>query len=119
MARILVVDDEESIRLLYQEELTDEGYEVETAANGEEALRKIQESKFDIVTLDIKMPGMSGLEVLKKIREVDVELPVILCTAFDAYRQDFDTWGSDSYVTKSADLDELKSEVRRILQRSR
>ncbi len=119
MPKILVVDDEASIRLLYQEEFQDEGYEVETAASGPEALEKIKAARPDIVTLDIKMVGMDGLEVLAKVREFDMELPIILCTAYGSYRQDFGTWGSDLYVTKSSNLDELKREVKRLLGQAR
>ena len=115
MARILVVDDEENIRLLYQEELKEEGYEVETAASGAEALGKIRARRPDLVTVDIKMPGMDGLELLAKIRESEMELPVVICTAYGSYRQDFASWPSDSYVTKSSDMSELKREVRRLL----
>ena len=115
MARILVVDDEASIRLLYQEELGDEGHKVETASNGADAIMAIKAARPDLVTLDIKMVGMDGLETLARIREFDLELPIILCTAYGAFRQDFGTWGSDVYVTKSANLDELKGEIRRLL----
>lgn len=116
MPKILVVDDESSIRLLYQEEFQDDGFEVETAASGEEAIDKIKASRPDVVTLDIKMVGMDGLETLAKIREFDMELPVILCTAYGSYRQDFGTWGSDMYVTKSSNMEELKAEVKRLLK---
>lgn len=118
MARILVVDDEESIRLLYEEEFTDEGYDVVSAASGEEALDKIKIETPDLITLDIKMPGMDGLEVLANIREENMELPIIICTAYGSYKQDFGTWGSDVYITKSGDLAELKSEVQRLLQQT-
>lgn len=113
--RILVVDDESSIRLLYQEEFEDEGYEVVTASGGQEAIDKIKVNRPDLVTLDIKMIGMDGLETLARIREFDLELPIILCTAYGAYKENLDTWGSDVYLTKSANLDELKREVKRLL----
>lgn len=118
MAEILVVDDEESIRLLFKEELEDEGYTVLTAGSGEEALEIIKRGTTELVVLDIKMPGISGLECLNKIREINFEIPVVLCTAYGSYRQDFGTWGADAYVTKTSDIDELKSEVRRLLARS-
>lgn len=114
-AHILIVDDELNIRRLYEEEFRDEGYDVETAASGEEALAKIRARRPDLVTLDIKLVGIDGLEVLARIREFDMELPIILCTAYGSYRQDFGTWGSDHLVTKSSNLDELKSEIRRLL----
>ena len=79
MKRILVVDDEENIRFLYKEELEDEGFLVELAQNGEEALEKLPLFKPDLVTLDIKMPGIGGIETLKRIRESERGLPIILC----------------------------------------
>jgi len=117
--RILVVDDESSIRLLYQEEFEDEGYEVVTASGGQQALDMIKAERPDLVTLDIKMIGMDGLETLAHIREFDLELPIILCTAYGAYKENLDTWGSDVYLTKSANLDELKREVKRLLSSHR
>jgi two-component system response regulator (stage 0 sporulation protein F) len=115
MKRIMVVDDEENIRFLYKEELEDEGFSVELAKNGEEALEKLQDFKPDLITLDIKMPGMNGIEVLKRIRERDRELPIVLCSAYGEYKQDFTTWASDAYVVKCADLTELKTTIRRLL----
>ena len=67
MARILVVDDEDSIRLLYEQELLDEGYDVRVAQNGKECLQALEEEAFDVVILDIKMPQMDGIEALGKI----------------------------------------------------
>jgi len=115
MKRIMVVDDEENIRFLYKEELEDEGFSVELAKNGEEALEKLRDFKPDLITLDIKMPGMNGIEVLKRIREQDPELPIVLCSAYGEYKQDFTTWASDAYVVKCADLTELKTTIRRLL----
>jgi DNA-binding response OmpR family regulator len=117
MKRILVVDDEESIRQLYKEELEEEGYEVELAERGEEALEKISRSKPQVVILDLKMPGMGGLEVLERIREQDKDLPVIICTAYGEYKSDLATWASDAYVVKSSDLTELKGVIRGFLEK--
>ena len=115
MKKILVVDDEESIRFLYREELEEEGFIVEVAKNGEEALAKIPLFKPDLITLDIKMPGMSGIETLKRIRESERKLPIIMCSAYGEYRQDLTTWASDAYIVKCADLTELKSTIRKLL----
>lgn len=113
--RILVVDDEEGLRLLYKEELQDEGAEVEVAASGEEALEKLESAPVDLVLLDIKMPGMDGVEVLRRVKEKYKDLPVILCTAYPHYKHDFGTWASDAYVIKSSDLTELKQTIKEIL----
>ena len=115
MKKILVVDDEENIRLLFKEELEDEGFQVDLARNGEEALKKVSLFKPDLVTLDIKMPGIDGIETLKRIRETERQLPVVLCSAYGEYKQDFSTWASDAYVVKCADLTELKDTIRRLL----
>lgn len=115
MKKILIVDDEENIRYLYKEELEEEGFTVELARSGEEALEKLPLFKPDLITLDIKMPGMGGIEALKRIREKERELPVILCSAYGEYKQDIVTWASDAYVVKCADLTELKSTIRRLM----
>lgn len=113
--RILVVDDEENIRFLYKEELEDEGYQVSLASNAEEAMKKITEQQPDLITLDIKMPGMDGIEFLRKLKEENRSIPVILCSAYGSYKQDFRVWASDAYVVKSADLRELKQTIKEIL----
>jgi DNA-binding response OmpR family regulator len=113
---ILVVDDDESIRFLYREELEEEGYRLITAADGEEALRKVRRDKPDLITLDIRMPGMDGIEVLHRIREMDKEIPVIMSTAYGEYRSDFKVWASDAYVIKTANLGELKETIKRLLE---
>ncbi len=115
MKKILVVDDEESIRFLYKEELEEEGYIVECATNGEEALRKLPIFKPDLISLDIKMPVMGGIEALKRIRETERHLPIVLCSAYGEYKQDLTTWASDAYVVKCADLTNFKSTIRRLL----
>jgi two-component system, response regulator, stage 0 sporulation protein F len=115
MKTILVVDDEEAIRLLYQEELSEAGYKVEVAADGSEALRRMHQSRPDLMTIDIKMPGMDGIELLRRVREIHRDLPIIICTAYGDFKLDFGTWASDAYLTKSADLAELKRQVRELL----
>jgi DNA-binding response OmpR family regulator len=113
--RILIIDDEENIRLLYQEELSEEGYEVDVAASAEEALAFIERQKPDLITLDIRMPGVDGIEFLRMLRERDREVPVIIVTAYGEYKRDFSVWASDAYVVKSSDLEELKATVRKIM----
>jgi DNA-binding NtrC family response regulator len=115
MSRLLVVDDEANIRILYSEELADEGYEVVTAANTAEAIERLQEAPFDLVILDIKLKNESGIELLQKLVRERHEMPVILCSAFSCYKDDFSAWLADGYVVKSGDLTELKQEISRVL----
>jgi len=116
--KILVVDDEENIRLLYKEELTDAGYEVDTARDAMDADKKIPIFRPDLITLDIKMPGMDGLEYLRKFREKDKQTPVVLCTAYQDYKKDFKVWASEAYVVKSFNLDHLKATIKEVLEQS-
>ena len=113
--RILLVDDEDGIQMLYREELEDEGYVVDSALNGDDALAKFRLNPPDLVVLDINMPGMNGIEVLRQMKEMRANLPVILSSAYQEYKQDFGSWASDAYVVKSANMDELKATVRRLL----
>jgi len=111
MAKILIVDDEEHIRYLYSEELSDAGYEVITAENGHLLLEKIEEEKPDLVVLDIKMVDYNGLHLLQDIRNRFYDLPVVLCTAYDTFKEDMKSIAADYYVIKSFDLSELKSKI--------
>jgi len=113
--RILLVDDEESIRLLYREEFEEEGYLVDSAKNGAEALAQFTASPPDLVLLDINMPGMNGIDVLRQMKELRATVPIILNSAYQEYKQDFGSWASEAYVVKSANMDELKATVRKYL----
>ncbi|MCX8110443.1 MAG: response regulator [Syntrophorhabdaceae bacterium] len=114
--KILIVDDEENIRILFKEELEEEGYKIDLASNGYEALEKIKKSPFDLVVLDIKMPGMDGIQTLNEIKKINKDQHVILCSAYGEFKQDFSSWISDAYVVKSADTEELKSTIKSILK---
>ena len=118
-ATILVVDDEESIRLLLQEELGDLGYRVLLAADAHEALERLRVEIPDLITIDIKMPGMDGIDLLRHIRLTHRHLPIVLWTAYGEYKHDFATWASDAYVTKSADLTELTDTIAGLLAERR
>ncbi len=115
MSRLLVVDDEANIRLLYTEELTDEGYQVVTAGSIAEANERLREGVFDLAVLDIKLKNESGIELLQQLVKERHDMPVILCSAFSCYKDDFSAWLADGYVVKSGDLTELKEEIRRVL----
>jgi DNA-binding NtrC family response regulator len=115
MANLLIVDDEANIRLLYAQELSDEGYQVVTAASALEAAERLEAGSFDLVVLDIKLKNESGIDLLQSIVKERHNLPVILCTAFSCYKDDFSAWLADGYVVKSSDLQELKDEISRVL----
>ena len=114
--KILIVDDEEHIRFLYAEELTEEGYDVITADSGYMLLEKIDAEKPDLVVLDIKMVDYNGLDILQDIRNKYYDMPVILCTAYDTFKEDMKSIAADHYVIKSFDLTELKSRIANALE---
>ncbi len=114
--KILLVDDEENIRDLYAAELAEEGYKVTTAASGEEALSLMERLRPDLITLDIRMPGMGGIEALREIRDKLPTVPVIMLTAYPEYKSDFDVWAADAYIVKSSDTAQLKERVKFLLQ---
>ncbi|MCD6306241.1 MAG: response regulator [Deltaproteobacteria bacterium] len=116
MAKILIVDDEEHIRYLYSEELSEAGYEVITAENGHLLLERIEKEKPDLVVLDIKMVDYNGLDLLQDIRNKFYDLPVILCTAYDTFKEDMKSIAADYYVIKSFDLSELKNKIAMALE---
>jgi len=113
--KILVVEDEEGLRLLYEEELKAEGYEVLTARNGREAIQQLEVGKPDLIILDIVMPVMDGMEALGRIVGKDRKIPIVLHTSYSGYQQDFMSWAADAYLTKSVDLSELKDKVKELL----
>ncbi len=116
MAKILVVDDEEHIRLLYSEELSEAGYEVITAADGYKLTERIDKEKPDLIILDIKMVDYNGLDLLQEIRNKFYNMPVILCTAYDTFKEDIKSIAADFYVIKSFDLTELKNKIAKALE---
>ena len=120
MRKILVIDDDISFRRVLEYNLQEEGYEVLTAAAGDEGLRLFDEHGPDLVITDMKMPGMDGLQVLKEIRELSPETLVIIITAFGAVDAAVEAMklGAYDYITKPFNRDELKLVVRKALQMS-
>ncbi len=110
METILVVDDDRNFRLLVEAELTLEGYEVVLVDSGLAALKKIKEGAPDLVILDLKMPDLHGLEVLRTIRKKNKELPIIICTAYEKMQDDYTIWSGRvaAFLTKPLDLENLK-----------
>jgi two-component system, OmpR family, response regulator MprA len=118
--RILVVEDEARIASFLRRGLTLEGYEVETAYDGEEALYKVRERAPDLVILDIMLPRLDGLEVCRRLRTFTT-LPVLMLTARDAVPDrvaGLDS-GADDYMMKPFSLDELLARVRALLRRQK
>lgn len=115
MKTILVADDEEPIRKLLDAELSEAGYRVVLAASAREALKIVETQPIDLVVLDIRMPGMDGLEALPRILGLKEGIPVILHTAYSQYQESFMSWAADAYIIKSADFTELKEKIKELL----
>ena len=116
--RVLVVDDEVNARTALAELLTDEGFEVETAADAFKALGKIDSFAPDVVVTDLKMPGMDGVELVQRLRALDDPPVVVVMTAFGAVQSAVDAMraGASEYLTKPINLDELLVSLTRVLE---
>lgn len=112
--KILVVDDDEHILRLYKEELEEEGYQVVLAQSGAKGLELFEKESPDLVTLDILIPDVDGITLLRRMKEMKPHVPIIMSTAYD-YRDDFAVWASEAYIVKSADLTELKNMIKKLL----
>ena len=117
-ARILIVDDDHGQRSLLETFLRGHGYQTQSAASGEAALQLLSEQRFDLMVSDVRMPGMSGLETLRRVRQKHLALPVLLVTAFADIRSAVTAMrdGAVNYLAKPIDLDELITSVRLALE---
>jgi len=118
MTNILLVEDEEKLARFVELELTHEGYQVDKAFDGRTGLEKAEQGGFDLVLLDIMLPGLNGLEVLRRLRKSS-QVPVIMLTARDAVMDKvtgLDT-GADDYVTKPFSIEELLARIRAALRK--
>lgn len=118
--RVLVVDDEENIRFLLDSALRHFGFEVETAATGREALRRITDQAPDLVVLDVMLPDLDGFEITRRLRRDGITVPILFLTARDSTDDTVHglTLGGDDYVTKPFSLEELVARVRTVLRRT-
>ena len=120
MARILLVEDEPDIALGLQEDLEQQGYQVEVAADGESALRRAIAESWDLILLDVMLPKIDGFEVCRELRRLGVRTPIIILTAKvqEAEKVLGLELGADDYVTKPFSLRELRSRINAVLRRT-
>ncbi|MEK4228327.1 response regulator [Solibacillus sp. FSL H8-0538] len=117
MKEILIVDDQSGIRLLLNEVFKKEGYKTHLAANGLDALKIAQAENVDCVLLDMKIPGMDGIEILKHLKEHQSQLPVVMMTAYGEQdiMEEAISLGAERYFTKPFNIFEVRDAVRGIL----
>jgi len=118
---ILVVDDEKDIRDLFQDVLVQEGYQVFTATNGAEAISLGKRNRLDLALVDIKMPGMDGIEVFQKLKKVKKDMEAIILTGYGTLKTAKEAMrlGAYDYLTKPFDLGLVKNIIREALERKK
>lgn len=116
MPKVLVVDDDENLRSLYKKNLEARNYTVETAVNGEDALAKVQQFNPNIIILDVMMPKMSGIEVLKSLKNDEnlKNIPVVMLTGVSEVSQikEFLELGAKGYIQKGSSIEEIDRRLR-------
>ena len=115
MPTLMIVEEEKNLRLLYDLEFARDGYEVILVESGEEAVERVDAVRPDLMVIDIKLPGMDGLQAMQRILQKDPGLPVVINSAYPSFMDDFKSWLAHAYVIKSSDLSELKTRVRQCL----
>lgn len=115
--KLLIVDDQYGIRILLNEVFQREGYTTFQAANGVQALEVVQKHKPDLVLLDMKIPGMDGIEILKRIKEINQQIKVIIMTAYGELDmiQETKDLGAIMHFAKPFDIDELREAVKKYI----
>lgn len=118
MKRVLIVDDEDDFRNIVKDILTDEGFKTAEASDGLDAIRIFGNNSFDAVLLDLRMPGMDGIQTLRELKKIDSRIPVIMLTAFgdiptavQAVKQ-----GAYDFITKPPEFDKLITIIRRVIE---
>lgn len=117
LAKVLVVDDEQDFRDLFAEMLSRMGYAVMTASDGAEALKLMAEKSFDAAVIDFQMPGMTGVELLRKAKALDNRLSVILITGLESQQMATEALreGASELIVKPIDFDKLEATIRRVM----
>lgn len=118
---ILIVDDEKNIRMTLSQSLESLEIETDTASNGEEALAKLKEKDFGVILLDIRMPGMPGMEVLRQVREIRPDIRVIMITAYGTIETAVEAMklGAIDFLQKPFDPDEIRALVSTVMNREK
>jgi len=118
--RILLADDEEALRELLREQLSAQGYTIDEAQDGVEAVEKLQQNSYHLAILDINMPRKNGLDVLRHIREQNLPVRVIMLTGRLGFSVGSESMllGADEYITKPFDLDYLEMAIKKVLAKS-
>ncbi len=115
MSTILLVEDDKNQCLLYEQELRLEGYEIITAIDGKDSIKKVQEQRPDLIIMDICMPEMGGLEAMGMIISKHKGIPIIINTAYGNYKDNYMSWIADAYIVKTSDLTKLKNKIKELL----
>jgi DNA-binding NtrC family response regulator len=117
MVRVLIIEDDEEMRSLLEDFLKDEGYESDSANSGSEAFGKLAREPFDLVITDIRMPGLTGLDILSAVKKFRLEIPVIVITAFggeEVYRRSM-ARGADGFLEKPVHFYKLRSLIQELV----
>ena len=115
---VLFIDDEEGLLELYRTAFARLDYDVATATGIDYARARLGQGGVDVIVLDIRLGEASGLQLLREVKADHPKLPIVLCTAYARYQDDFSSWLADAYVVKSSDLTDLKLAVKRCLEAS-
>jgi DNA-binding response OmpR family regulator len=115
MPKILVIEDEKNLRILYKQDLERDGFVVVTAATAPEGLAMLETEEPDLVVMDIRLPGMDGLEAMSRVLDRSPKLPIVLNSAYSSYKDSFMSWSADAYVVKSADTSDLRARVKELV----
>jgi len=113
--KILLVEDEKNLCLLYKEELKEDGYSVTAVLDADSALKKLKDQTFDLIITDIRMPGKNGIDLITQVMALRKDVPIIINTAYQSYKDDFMTWAADAYVVKSSSMAELKVKIKELI----
>src|SRR5262245_59172456 len=118
-SKILVVDDSSTLRQMLAESLGTAGYRVQTASDGYEAIKRLKETRFGLVTLDVEMPGLGGIEVLRIAKRLDPDSCVLMVTSLGTLQTALDAirMGAYDYITKPFEVEQVLVSVRRGLER--